>query len=177
MSTAAVTPKPLPKRPPKPRFAIHISVVTDGALPESSNLLAIQAFHSENLQWRRNILPQHPLRQTERVPQEVRTQITVGAIPLSQAIQEFGVWLEKFKGSRVAVTSAVAFWHLQYHFQRILGKSPLLMHPIDVSSYLAGAATNLLNKAPLISKDPLVSLQERMKLISTAEKSARASRW
>lgn len=152
----------------KVRIPIYFSIVTDGPLPGSNNLLHIQARFDDAVRFERNIRPQHPLRPGSGIGSELLTKLEQNAIPVRQAMEELIAWLDRFKGARIPVTSAMAFWHLIYHMHSVTSKMPFVSYPIDVNSYYAGAQGDVTKHKLPRGKDPWKAMEQRINIIRDA---------
>jgi len=179
VATATAVAATAPPSPPKERtiIPIYFTVVTDGPLPGVNNLLHIQARFSDDLRWERNIRPQYPLREGVGLGQELQTKLAVGAIPVSQAMRELIVWLDKFKGERLPVVSGVAFWHLIHHMSGVTTKMPFLSNAIDIASFYAGASGDLTKFKHTRGKDPWKAMAQRVTIVKEATELAGELKW
>lgn len=179
-ATAATVPSEEEEAPQsrKPSFPIYFSIATDGPMPGAHNLLHVHAWFSEELQWKRNILPQNgEIRRGARLSDEVVEGLRVGAIPVRQAMEELQEWLSRFQGIRTPVTSALAFWHLIYHMQQVTDKIPFASNCVDVGSFYAGAHADLKAMRAVKGKDPARALEQRVKMVADAIAYANDMRW
>src|SRR5580658_5988807 len=113
---------------------IYFSVATDGMMPGVHNLLHVSAWYSDGVTWERNILPQNGrVRSGAGISEEVREKLAIGAVPVTQAMEELVSWLERFHGLRLPVISSVGYWHLAHHLYALTGGKgfPLLSSPLD----------------------------------------------
>jgi len=156
---------------------IYFSLVTDGPVPGEANLLHISAEFSPELKFSVNILPQKKIRSGVGIGQELQTRLAEGAVPMREALRLLVGWLGRFEGDRLAVTSALPYWHLIWHIRQSGMEMPLLYSPVDVGSFYAGAYGDLLKKKLIRGKDPSKALAQRKSIIADAIEKAKEIKW
>lgn len=164
----------------RPVLPIIFTLVTDGPIPGENNLLHVSARYAPNVKWERNIRVQTgAIRQHSGIGPELQAALEKDAVPVRQAMQELLVWLDRFKGLRLPVTSAVAYWHLVHHMKQLTGVAefPLLMSPIDCNSFFAGAHGDLTISKLVRGKDPWKAVTQREAIIAEAIKRAKDGLW
>lgn len=164
----------------RPILPIIFTLVTDGPIPGENNLLHVSAQFAPEVRWERNIRPQTgAIRPHSGIGPELQTALAKDAIPVRQAMQELVVWLDRFKGLRLPVTSAVGYWHLVYHLKQLTGLAdfPLLMSPIDCNSFYAGAHGDLTVSKLVRGKDPWKAMPQRQAIIAEAVTRAKEGLW
>lgn len=183
-----VAPRPMPVPVPaqvdpiipseKTTFPIYFTVVTDGPIPGRHNLLHLSCEFGPDLRWSRNITPQNGrIREGARLSPELIVKLRVGAIPVAQAMQELITWLDRFKGRRLPVASAMGFWHVFYHMSAVAEKPPFVSNPIDVNSFHAGSEGDLLKGRLVRGKDPAPAMEQRIRIVKEACENGGGFRW
>lgn len=164
-------------RAPKPSFPIYFTIVTDGQMPGRANLLQVTAYFQDTLQRTWNILPQSSVRATKGLTMEVLMGLAIGAIPIRQAMEELTIWLKRFEGQRIPITSGMDFWHLYYHMSALPGDLPFRAWPIDIKSFWAGSHGDLTkNRIGLQGRGDVV-IAARLATITEAVAQSQTLKW
>lgn len=166
--------------PDSPILPIYFTLVTDGPVPGEANLLHVSAQYSPDLRWERNILPQNGrIRAGCGIGPELRERLATGALLIRDAMRELTKWLDRFKGIRLPVTSAVAYWHLVFHLRAVTGADdfPLLLSPLDVNSFWAGAHGDLSVSRRVRGKDPWKAFTQRESIVRDAIAHVKENQW
>ncbi len=135
---------------PREIFPISICILTDGVHPKNSSILHLSAKYNA-FTFSANVLPERTLKRTktwEAHPEEF-DKLKQDARPLREVIKDFRVWLAKFPGKLVAVTTGVDFWHLMNAMMEYKGRAtsttvststwPFGYNFIDIGTYVAAS--------------------------------------